>query len=377
MKVPFLDLSVKDADLKAELLEAVERVLSHGRFILGPEHDQFEQAIAERCQRRHGIGVGSGSDALFLALKALEIGPGDEVITTPLTWVATTNAIALNGATPVFVDVREDFNLDPGLIKAAITERTKAILPVHFTGQSCDMDAILEVAGEHGIPVIEDAAQAFGATYGERPVGSFGHMACFSMNPMKVFRGYGEAGAVVTHDDRLHERLVSLRYAGTINKEDCHWPSINGRLDTIQAAMLLVNLKHIEAKIEARRHVAQSYNAQLDGVVQCPLENPNCRHSYYSYTIVVDDRDALKAFLLSKGIETKVQHPFLMPNHTAYRGRFETHIPVAERLVKQIICIPNHEDMTVEDLTYVADCIKEFVAKGGRNRKSDSRAAPQ
>lgn len=365
MNVPFLDLSVKDENLKAELLEAVDRVLSHGRFILGPEHDQFEQAMADACQRRHGIGVGSGSDALFLALKALEIGPGDEVITTPLTWVATTNAIALNGATPVFVDVRNDFNLDPGLIRAAITERTKAILPVHFTGQSCDMDAILEVAGEHGIPVIEDAAQAFGASYRGQPVGSFGHMACFSMNPMKVFRGYGEAGAIVTNDDHLHERLVSLRYAGTINKEDCHWPSINGRLDTLQAAMLLVNLKHIEAKIEARRNVARAYDAQLDGVVQCPAEHANCQHTYYSYTIVIENRDALKAFLLAKGIETKVQHPFLMPNHTAYRGRLEASIPVAERLVERIICIPNHEDLSEEDVTYVADSIKEFVAENG------------
>jgi len=376
MKVPFLDLSVKDEALKAELLEAVDRVLSHGRFILGPEHDEFERAVAERCRRRHAVGVGSGSDALFLALRALEIGPGDEVITTPLTWVATTNAIVLNGATPVFVDVRDDLNIDPGLIEAAITKRTKAILPVHFTGQCCDMAAILEVAEKHGVAVIEDAAQAFGATYGGRPAGSFGRLACFSMNPMKVFRGYGEAGAVATDDDALKERLTSLRYAGTVNKEDCHWPSINGRLDTLQAAMLLVNLRHIDGKIEARRRVAESYDRLLDSIVSCPIENPACRHTYYSYTIACDGRDALMAFLLARGVETKIQHPFLMPHHAAYRGKFKASIPVAERLVRRILCIPNHEDMTAEDIAYVAGGIKDYVAgERGGSRSTRGQAS--
>lgn len=360
MKVPFLDLSVKDTELKSELLEAVDRVLSHGRFILGPEHDEFEQAMAERCQRHFGIGVGSGSDALYLALRALEIGPGDEVITTPLTWVATTNAIVLNGATPVFVDIRDDFNIDPALIDDAITERTKAILPVHFTGQCCDMDTIMDIAGKHDIPVIEDAAQAFGATHRENPAGSFGRMACFSMNPMKVLRGYGEAGTVVTDDEPLRDRLASLRYAGTLNKEDCHWPSINGRLDTLQAAMLLVNLKRIDATIEKRRQVAKAYDALLGNVVQCPTENENCQHGYYSYTIVGERRDDLKAHLLEKGIETKIQHPFLMPNHSAYRGKYQAHIPRAEKLVAGLLCIPSHEDMTPDGIDYVGQCIREF-----------------
>jgi len=377
MKIPFLDLSIKDEALRAELLEAVGRVLSHGRFILGPEHDEFERAMEKRCRRRHAVGVGSGSDALFLALRALEIGPGDEVITTPLTWVATTNAIVLNGATPVFVDVRDDLNLDAGLIEAAITKRTKAILPVHFTGQCCDMDAILEVAERHGIPVIEDAAQAFDATYKGRPAGSFGRLACFSMNPMKVFRGYGEAGAVVTDDDALKERLASLRYAGTVNKENCHWPSINGRLDTLQAAMLLVNLRHIDGKIEARRRVAKDYDDLLGGIVDTPTRNPRCRHTYYSYTVGCDDRDALKEFLLARGVETKIQHPFLMPYHAAYRGKFKADIPVAERLVKRILCIPNHEDMTADGIAYVADCISDFVTGQGGDRKSKRAAAPR
>lgn len=360
-KIPYLDLSIKDPEFKKALLDAVERVLDHGRFILGPEHDEFENRIAAYCNRRHAVGVGSGTDALFLSLKALGIGIGDEVISTPLTWVATTNAVVLNGATPVFVDIGPNLNIDPGLIEAAITPKTKAILPVHFTGLMCDMEAIQDIADRRNLIVIEDAAQAFGATYKGNRAGSFGNLSCFSINPMKVFNAFGEAGAVTTDDEDLRDTLNSLRYAGTINKEDCHIPSINGRLDTLQAAMLLVNLDRIDDKIATRQKVAEAYGRQLDGIVTCPtVENGHSSHAWYSYTVLAERRDALRDHLTAQGIETKIMHPFLMPYHTAYKGKFQASIPVAEELVEKILCLPNHEEMADDDIHYVTHCIRAF-----------------
>jgi len=359
-RVRLLDLSVRDPDFRAALLDAVGRVLDHGRFILGPEHDEFERAVADWCGRKWCVGVGSGTDALYLALRALDLGPGDEVITTPLTWVATTNAIVLTGATPVFADVDSDFNIDPGRIEALIGPRTRAIVPVHFTGRMCDMAAIAAIARDNGLRLVEDAAQSFGAEYRGKPAGGFGDVACFSMNPMKVFNAFGEAGAVVTDDEALRDRLASLRYAGTINKEDCHWPSINGRLDTVQAAMMLVNLPRVRDRIAARQRVAARYTAALGNVVGCPRAKDGFRHSWYSYTIVAERRDALKAFLAEKGVETKIQHPLLTPHHAAYRGKFTVDIPNAEHLVRRILCLPLHEDLGDDDIAYVADCVRAF-----------------
>jgi len=335
-------------------------VLTHGRFILGPEHERFEIEIAQYCHRRYCIGVNSGTDSLYLALRALEIGVGDEVITTALSWIATVNAIVLTGATPVFVDITSDLNIDCELIEAAITERTKVILPVHFTGQMCNMSRILEIARKYNLLVIEDGAQAFGATQHGSMCGSFGEISCFSMNPMKVYNGFGEAGAVLTNDGNLKEKLVSLRYNGTINKQDCHYPSLNCRLDTIQAAMLLVNLKYLEEKIQKRRSIAVEYTKNLQDLVKCPIEQPGNRHIYYAYTILAERRDELMRYLASKGIETQIQHPIPMPYHTAYKGKFRADIPFCERAISRILCLPNQEDLSVEEVEYVCQHIREF-----------------
>lgn len=358
--IPYRDLSVKDPQLKNELLAAVDRVLSHGRLILGPEVGEFEEAIAGACQTKYAVGVNSGTDALFLALRALGIGAGDEVITTPLSWVATANAITMTGAKPVFADIGEDYNINPDRIAEAITPKVKAIMPVHFTGQLCDMRRILAIAEEHSIHVVEDGAQAFGASQDGRPCGSFGTIGCFSMNPMKTLGGYGEAGAVVTNDPNLRDRVDSLRYAGTINKEDCHRPSLNGRLDTMQAAMLLVALKYLPKKIARRREIASFYRGRLEKIVGCPQENPGQFHTYYSYTITSPRRDALKDHLASNGVETKIQHPILLPHHTAYNGFFNSDIPVAKRLVEEILCLPNQEDLTDKELAIVVDQVSAF-----------------
>jgi len=360
MKIPYLDLSVKDPVLKRELLQAVDTVLSHGRISLGPELTQFENQVAQFCQKKRTVGVSSGTDALYLALRSLDIGPGDEVITTPMSWIATLNAIVLCGATPAFVDIRDDLNLDGELIPAAITPRTKAIVPVHYTGKMCDIARVMEIADAHGVPVVEDAAQSFGAHINGAMAGSFGLVNSFSMNPMKVFSAYGEAGAVVTDDEDLYDRLLSLRYAGTVDKEDCHYPSFNCRLDTLQAAMLLVNFRYLDDKIKRRRDIASYYSDALRDVVLPPEEEEGYYHVYYTYTIRAERRDDLRAYLDSRGTETKIHHPILMPYHTAYRHLPKPNIPVAEHWVDRILSIPSHEDVTQEEASYVVDCIKDF-----------------
>ncbi len=217
-RVAFLDLRVLDDDERAELMAAVETVFRHGRMLLGPEVQELEQRVAQRCGREYGIGVSSGTDALYLALRSLDIGPGAEVITTSLSWIATTNAIALTGATPVFADIRSDLNIDPASVQRLVTERTRAILPVHYTGKVCDMAALQQIADTHGLFIVEDASQAFDATWHGRRAGGFGVLGCISMNPMKVLAACGEAGMIVTDRADLRDRLESLRYNGTINK---------------------------------------------------------------------------------------------------------------------------------------------------------------
>ena len=359
MKIPYRDLSVKDSVLKKELLHTVDKVLSHGRIILGPEVEEFEKKVALFCQKKYAVGMNSGTDALYLALRSLDIKPGDEVITTPLSWIATANAIVLCGARPVFVDISEDLNMNADLIERAVTSKTKMIVPVHFMGKLCDMRKILEVARIHNLYVVEDAAQAFGAHIKGKRAGSFGDVNAFSMNPMKVLRAYGEAGCVTTDSKDVYEKLLSLRYAGTINKEDCHYPSFNGRIDTLQAAMLIVDLKYVQEKIEKRRKIAEAYTKALKDIVMCPKENDSY-HVYYGYTIITEKRDELKEYLATCGVETKIQHPILMPYHSAYRGKYECQIPVAERIVNQILCIPNEETLSDEEVQYTVGCIKSF-----------------
>jgi len=360
MKVPYMDLRIKSPDKKSKLLQAVDQVLSHGRIILGPEVGQFEENVAASCHTKYAVGVGSGTDALYLALRSLDIGPGDEVITTPLSWIATVNAIVLCGATPVFVDIGENMNINAGIIEDAITEKTKAILPVHYTGRMCDMKKIARIASAHDIYIVEDAAQAFGANVDGAMAGSFGHVSAFSMNAMKGLNAYGEAGTVVTSNEELANKLRSLSYGGTINKEDCHYPSLNGRMDTIQAAMLLVSMEYLGEKIARRQEIASYYTEALRDVVVCPEED-NSFQVYYNYIVRTDQRNDLKSYLGSRGVETKVHYPILMPFHTAYREQYSgCDLPVAKRVVNEIISIPNHEDMSDSEVEYVVDCIRAF-----------------
>ena len=304
--------------------------------------------------------MNSGTDALILGLKSLGIGLGDEVITTSLSWIATANAITLVGAKPVFADIKDDLNIDTDSIKELINSKTKAIMPVHYTGKMCKMTDIMNIVDEHGIFLIEDASQSFNAKYHNKEAGSFGNVGCFSMNPMKVFAACGEAGMVVTDDYETYNRLLSLRYNGTVKKENCIQPSHNARIDTLQASILLEKIKDLNGIIIRRRAIARLYDDRLRNTVIVPTEKDSEYDVYYTYTIQVENRKELTKYLDMHGIETKIQHPILMPNQLPYQNARCGNISNAKHLVERILCIPANEKMTDEDIHYVSDCIINF-----------------
>lgn len=358
-RIPFFDTRVENPADRAEILAAIDVVLQHGRLVLGPEVQEFERRIAARVGRKHAVAVSSGTTAVWLGLRAAGVNPGDEVITTPLSWVATANAIAVAGAVPVFADIRDDLNLDPASLEPLITPRTRAILPVHYTGKVCDMDAIAAIAERHGLIVVEDAAQAFDATWRGRLAGSFGTVGCFSMNAMKVFAACGDAGVVVTDSEEIAQRLVRLRYNGTINREVCVDAALNGRIDPLQAAVLLTRLPKVAARIEKRRELAAMYTERLDGVVDVPRVTSEQQDVWYTYQIKVPRRDELMAFLDSRGVESRIQHPALMPDQPVYQST-RRECPNAQRLVRQILCLPLNERFTVNEIDYVVAAVREF-----------------
>jgi len=358
-RIPFLDLRVHDPHENAELIQACANVLRHGHLINGPEVDMLEAAMAESHGRRYGVGVGSGTSALELALRALDIGPGDEVILPALSFVATANAVRLVGATPVFADIGDDLNIDPHRWQQNLTGSTQAIILVHWAGRRCNVSPILDSARSQRIYVIEDASQAIFAVGGGGGVGTFGDIACFSMNPMKAFAALGDAGMILTDDTQIRKRLLALRYNGMRDKEFCDEPCGNHRLDTLQAAFLLVRFRSLQNIINKRRKIAAYYDSRLQGVVDTPKERPGEYLTYYTYTIQTDRRDELKAHLENHGVECKIQHALLMPEQPAYaptaRGKWDN----AKRLMQRVLCIPCHEKMTMEDAGYVADRIAE------------------
>ena len=366
MKVPYVNLPVQHVPIKAELLAAVSKVMDHGLFILGPELDEFERQFAALCGSKYALGVNSGTDALILALKALEIGPGDEVITVSNSFVASTSCITMAGARPVLVDVRDDYNIDPGLIEEAITSRTKAILPVHLTGRPADMDRIMYIAQRNGLQVIEDCAQATGATYKSRAVGSFGTVGCFSLHPIKTLNACGDGGVLTTDDAGLYDQIKMLRNHGLRSRDDCVVWSMNSRLDTVQAAMLLVKLKYLDGWTEERRRVAGFYQRKLLDLeqVQTPVDEPFERAVYHTFIIQAQRRDALQVYLAKKGVETVVTYP--TPIHLKQAagelcygvGSF----PVTERQAKQMLNLPVYGELEEDQLEYVVDCVRKFYS---------------
>lgn len=360
MKVNFVDLKAQYQSIKAEMDEAIGGVLDSCAFI---NSRSFEKDFAEYVGTTRCVGVGNGTDALFMALKALGLGPGDEVITAANTFIASAEGIGWTGATPVFVDCDAvTYNIDPALIEAAITPRTKAILPVHLYGQPADMDPILEIAAKHGLTVVEDAAQAHGALYKGRRIGTLGKAACFSFYPGKNLGAYGDAGAVTTDDEDLATRILKLGDHGSNVKYVHDFEGVNSRLDGIQGAVLSVKLRHIEDWTEKRIAAAARYSEGLQEVCGTPVTVPEVRHVFHLYVIQVDNREELMGHLQEQGIASGIHYPVPLPISPAYKhlGYSAERFPVACGIADRIVSLPMHGDLTDDQIDLVIQEVRRL-----------------
>ncbi|HEX8458764.1 MAG TPA: DegT/DnrJ/EryC1/StrS family aminotransferase [Pyrinomonadaceae bacterium] len=369
MQVPLLDLKQQHDALSEELRAAVGRILDSQQFVLGEEVRLLEEELARYSSVPHAVGCASGSDALLLALMALDIRAGDEVITTPFSFFATASAITRAGARPVFVDIEpRTYNLDPALVEAAITERTRAILPVHLYGQCAAFAPLAEIAARHHLPIIEDAAQAIGAEDSGRRAGSFGLMGCFSFYPTKNLGAAGDAGLITTSDDALAARLRRLRTHGGATEYLHTEVGLNSRLDALQAAVLRVKLPHLDAWSQARRERAETYsllltNAHLGFKLRAPFIRENVRHIFHQYVVRVPrHRDALVEHLRAHGVGVKIYYP--VPLHLQecfrYLGYREGALPEAERAARETLALPIYPELRLEQQQYVVDVISRF-----------------
>lgn len=359
--IPLVDLKLQYQGIKAEISQAIERVLSNASFIMGEDLSGFERHFADYCRARHAIGVASGTDALFLSLLALGIGPGSEVITTPHTFVATVEAILHVGARPVLVDIHPStYTLDPAALEAAITPRTRLILPVHLYGQPANMEAIAQIAARYNLPIVEDAAQAHGAFYAQKPIGHHAKLTCFSFYPSKNLGAYGDGGAITTNDDELAGQVRLLRDHGSATKYRHSLVGYNSRLDALQAAILDVKLRHLETWIEARRRKAAYYDDRLSDVegVIVPQADAQARHVYHLYVIQVPgDRDVVAARLKADGIHTGIHYPtpvHLQPGFSSL-GYTSGDFPVTEQVASHILSLPLYPELTETQMDYVVE----------------------
>jgi len=362
--IPAEDLTRQFQEIGDELRAAIELVLPGGRYTLGSQLKAFEEDFAVFCGARHAVGTSNGTDALQLALLACGIGPGDEVITTPNTYIATAFAITYAGATPVFIDIDPvTYTMNPELLEAALTEHTRAVIPVHLYGQPCEMEPILAIARRHGLTVIEDAAHAHGAFYQGRPTGSLSDVACFSFYPTKTLGALGDAGALTTSDPEIDRRLRQLRYMGQKVKHTHEILGYQKRMDELQASLLRVKLRHLPDWVARRQAIAGRYRKLLaDTPVVVPTEAPGRTHAYYLYTILAPQRDQLQAYLTEQGIGMQIIYPILIPDQQAYRDhpfRCEP-IPVARRVVEQILCLPIFPELRDDEVERIAAAIHEF-----------------
>lgn len=366
MNVPFLDLKAQHATIQDKISTALQEVVDNTSFAGGPQVKRFEDNFARFCQCSHAVGVGSGTDALWMSLLALGIGQGDEVITSPGTFIATAEAISFCGAQPVFVDIDEQtYNIDPTLLEAAITPRTKAIVPVHLFGQTADMDPINEIARSHSLAVVEDACQAHGAEYRGKLAGSLSDAGCFSFYPGKNLGAYGEAGAVVTNNRELAERLQMFRDHGQREKYHHSIVGWNARMDGFQGAVLDVKLPHLLSWTDARRSNAKLYNdllADLPDII-VPFEADYGKHVYHIYAIRANNRDKLISDLKEQGITCGIHYPVPLHLQEAYQdlGYKQGDFPVAEKCAREFVSLPMFPELSQESIHYVAEKIKECL----------------
>lgn len=366
--VPMNDLKIQYAQIKSEIDAAMAAVVANTSFILGPQVAAFEQAWADYNDVKHCVGVSNGTDALKVALRALDVGAGDEVITTSFTFGATIETICELGARPVFVDIEANyFSLDVGQVAERCTDKTKAIIPVHIYGHPVDMDPLLNLANERGIAVVEDAAQAHGARYREQAVGSLGKVGCFSFYPGKNLGAYGDAGGIISDDDELVGRMRQLRNHGQDPRRKFWYNDLgyNHRMDGLQGAVLEVKLRYLDQGNQRRRQVAARYDALADlEQVAVPLVADYAHHVYHLYVIRVPDRDALGTALKEEGVATAVQYPHPLHLTTAYEflGYREGHLPVCEQACREIISLPMFADLEDGQVDYVVDCVRQYYA---------------
>lgn len=363
MRIPLVDLKTQYQGIKEEILAEIGQSLNNMQLFLGENVQAVESGFAAYCGTEFAIGVGSGTDALHIALRALDIGPGDEVITVSNTFIATAEAIILAGARPVFVDIDPvTQNMDPSLVAEAITSRTKAIIPVHLFGHTVDMEPIIELAREHKIKIIEDACQAHGAEYKERRAGSLGDAGCFSFYFTKNLGAYGESGVITTSDPEIARRCRMIRDHGQAAKYYHNLIGFNGRLDEIQAAVLKVKLPHLDGWIEERRKIAQLYNAGLPTSIIKPQEMPWAKHVYYVYVIRTPNRDLLRDWLSSKEIGTGIHYPVPIHHQEALRpyGGGDYYLPVTDQIADEILSLPMYPELTNEEIEYICDCVGAF-----------------
>jgi dTDP-4-amino-4,6-dideoxygalactose transaminase len=370
MHVPFLDLKEQYQKIRGEISEAVLRVLDSGQYIMGPEVQAFEHAFAAAHKAPHAITVNNGTSALHVALWALEIGRGDEVIVPVNTFIATAEAVVLTGATPVFVDHDEYYNLDVEQLASRIRRKTKAVIAVHLYGQPARMDAISEITNKHKIHLIEDAAQAHLATFGGKPIGSWGDATGFSFYPGKNLGAYGEGGATITHSDDLNKSIRLLRDHGSESKYNHVVSGHNYRLEALQAAILNVKLKYLPQWTSLRRANASRYSELLSGCpgIELPREHPSANAVYHLYVIQADDRDKLREHLDANGVSTGLHYPVPLHLQPAFKdlGYHEGSFPNAERAAKRIVSLPMYPELRDEQIEYVAECIRGFYGGGGK-----------
>jgi dTDP-4-amino-4,6-dideoxygalactose transaminase len=367
-QIPLLDLKAQHKTIREEVLAAMVKVIDSQKFILGEEVKKFEAEIAAYCGTRFAIGCASGSDALILALMALEIGPGDEVLTTPFTFFATAGAISRVGALPVFVDVEEDtFNIDAGAMESVLAAHPKvrAIMPVHLFGACADMDPIQQMAAARGIPIVEDAAQAIGSEYKGRRAGSMGRIGAFSFFPSKNLGGYGDGGIVTTDDAALAQRLSALRVHGTTKKYFHPLIGVNSRLDALQAAVLAVKFRYLDGWTAGRQQNAERYRDLLGQLSEVATPQPRdyqTRHIYNQFSIRCPRRDELQTHLKKCGIGTEVYYPLPLHLQPCYAdlGHRQGDFPVSEKLAETSLALPIHSELAPEDIGYVADSIRSF-----------------
>jgi len=362
--IELVDLKREFTEIRPLVLAAIQRVLERQWFVLGTEVEEFEREFGRYVGVKNAIGVNSGSDALWLAVKALNIGDGDEVITVSNTFISTVDAITRNGAKPVFVDVRPDtYTIDTSQIKSKITSRTKAIIPVHLYGQAADMNDVMSIAEERGLSVIEDACQAHGAEYDGRKVGSLGHISCFSFYPSKNLGAYGDAGTVITNDSELADKLRLLRNYGQRTKYHHDVIGANSRMDDIQAAILRGKLPYLDRWNAMRRHLASSYNELFENShVVVPVEAARAKHVYHLYVIRCEQRDKLREHLAAVGIQTGVHYPVPVHKQRAYLDLgYNDNLPVTEELSQQILSLPMHPWLVREELIRIVDAVKSIL----------------